>query len=329
MNEQLDFAPCGYASLSDDGIIESVNQTLLRMLKREQQELVGSPVYELLTKPSQLFYQHCFYPLIRSLDKVEEVFLELKHQEGHGIPFLLNAGRRSTQEGTTSIHCVFVPMKRRYEYEQFILEAKKSAERKNRRKKIALSELDHVCKELEQKQKELLELNHKLEQLAITDELTGLHNRRSYKEALFDNISEFSKTGRLFSLLMLDIDYFKNINDNYGHLTGDRVLKELALLLSGELGQSDIAARYGGEEFALILPGTSEEEAVRLAEQIRQRVASAAWCVPRLTVSIGIATAQLGDTVKCIQARADEALYHSKHDGRNRVTHAEELNTKA
>lgn len=321
MDEQLDFAPCGFVSLAIDGTIQSINHTLLSLLDCKMDEVKGKHIHTILAKPSQAFYQLYIFPLLKVQEKVEEMFLTLKSNSSTEIPVLFNA-HYMNRNGKMEINCIIFPMKKRYEYEQLILAAKKMAEESNRCKTKAISDLEQVQKELKSKQKELLEINQTLKRLAITDELTGLNNRRSYKKALSQNLSLYKRTTNPFSLLMIDIDYFKKINDTYGHLIGDQILKELARILVDELREQDISFRYGGEEFAVILPNTNINDSIFIAEKVRRSVEYAEWQVPSVTISIGIATTKIGDTIKTIQTRADKALYESKNNGRNQITHA-------
>jgi len=136
---------------------------------------------------------------------------------------------------------------------------------------------------------------------------------------------ESTNTAQPLSLALLDIDYFKEVNDTYGHLTGDRILQKLAQCLETVCGEGNIAARYGGEEFALILPRMDRHGALIFAEKIRSTIESAFLSDIPITISIGIATIKKGDTETTLQSRADQALYSSKHSGRNQVTHALQL----
>lgn len=162
--------------------------------------------------------------------------------------------------------------------------------------------------------------------LSITDGLTGLFNARYFYERLEIEISRARRYGHPLSLFMLDIDYFKRFNDTYGHLGGDDALRRLALLIRGESRDTDTVARYGGEEFSIILPETGTEQAMTLAERIRNAVEGAKVSpgpgedrIP-LTVSIGIATLPEGMAVAEDLVRlADKALYRAKESGRNMV----------
>jgi len=319
LDEQLNYAPCGYLSLSDEGTIRTINQTLLTLLGFDLDELYGKHVNIILTAPSKSFYQLYFFPIIKFHEHVEEMYLTFKSKNNKDIPVLLSATRKK-RDGEIVNDCVLFQIKKRYEYEQSLLAVKKETEKRNRIKREQIAELDLLRRELESKQKELLEVNEQLEKLATTDGLTGLKNRRSFQEDLASNISLFASNSQPLSLLLLDIDHFKKINDTYGHLTGDRVLQGLGLILKEELREEDVAARYGGEEFALILPNTDQSVAQYIAESIRLRVESAGWTDQTVTISIGVATIVKGDTISTLQSRADQALYASKNGGRNQVT---------
>lgn len=159
--------------------------------------------------------------------------------------------------------------------------------------------------------------------MAITDGLTNLANRKQLDAVLAEEVPRAQRQGRHLSLLMIDIDHFKSINDNYGHLTGDSVLRGVAAALQKRIRPSDKLARYGGEEFCLVLPETSLSAAVRIAEDLRSLVASQVFMAEgqelRVTVSIGAAQLAPVMTVTQLYAAADEMLYKAKNAGRNRV----------
>ncbi len=171
---------------------------------------------------------------------------------------------------------------------------------------------------------QIRQLNAKLERLAMLDDLTHLPNRRAFFMQAAKEISRAQRNQSPFSLLMLDLDEFKNINDTYGHYAGDFVLERFSNLLQEQIRESDMAARMGGEEFSILLPDTDSENAVKSAERIRQAVEQADIRVQdqpvRLTVSIGVATydQNLSDLESIIK-RADDGLYQAKHQGRNLV----------
>jgi len=161
-----------------------------------------------------------------------------------------------------------------------------------------------------------------INELAIRDELTGSHNRRHLIRLIETEKERTARLGSLFCLCLLDIDHFKRINDTYGHVAGDAVLREFAATVERQIRESDSFGRYGGEEFLLMLPETSINEARTLAERVRANIASLRFPdLPQLavTVSIGVAEFRIGETIAQTVARADEALYEAKSSGRNRV----------
>ncbi len=175
------------------------------------------------------------------------------------------------------------------------------------------------------------ELRHKteeLDRLAHTDTLTGIANRRHFDEALEREVDRSSRYRRPLSVVMIDLDHFKQLNDTHGHLGGDHALKAVADVLVREVRKPDLVARYGGEEFAVVLPETSARDAVTVAERIREKLAS--MCVVwegqelAVTASMGVASCPSVAVARAeeLLERADSALYAAKASGRNRVCRA-------
>ncbi|HEX7499673.1 MAG TPA: GGDEF domain-containing protein [Polyangia bacterium] len=165
-----------------------------------------------------------------------------------------------------------------------------------------------------------------LEHEAQRDGLTGLYNRAHFDHTIAQKVAQAATDHTPLSLILFDIDHFKNVNDTYGHQAGDKVLSGVAKVLGGRMRPTDIAARYGGEEFVLLLPGTDASGAAIVAERLRRRVAEAvheigAGSVMRVTVSAGHATLQPGSAAspEMLVASADAALYVAKRNGRNMV----------
>jgi len=175
------------------------------------------------------------------------------------------------------------------------------------------------------RQKALEVLNQRLIQLARTDPLTGCSNRRSILEALETEKVRAERYAKAFSVLAVDLDHFKTINDRYGHPGGDQALCQFVAIVGGSIRPSDCLGRVGGEEFAILLPETSVDAAFSMAERVRMAVAAAVVQMPAgaasMTVSIGVAQWRLEgpDTTEALLARADEALYEAKRAGRNQV----------
>ncbi|NWF07554.1 diguanylate cyclase [Pseudomonas salomonii] len=173
-----------------------------------------------------------------------------------------------------------------------------------------------------QRTADLTQANADLLNLATHDALTGVYNRRRFDEKLAENSLLFQRTGRTFALLLIDADYFKRVNDSYGHAVGDEVLCQLAALIESNTRATDFVARYGGEEFAVLLPEVEEPDSPEVvAEKIRAAVAAATFAaVGHVTVSIGVSIAESADRdSSALLKRADMQLYQAKGAGRNRV----------
>ncbi|MDH3305907.1 MAG: diguanylate cyclase [Acidimicrobiia bacterium] len=158
---------------------------------------------------------------------------------------------------------------------------------------------------------------------SITDPLTGVRNRRAFMEKLEEELDRSRRYGTPVALAMIDVDHFKDFNDDFGHQAGDDALVQVAQLIENESRSLDVVSRYGGEEFAVILANTDAEGAYALAERFRKAVESAHWDHRTVTVSIGVATSADSDTIIGIIGAADAAMYAAKASGRNQTTAAE------
>lgn len=171
---------------------------------------------------------------------------------------------------------------------------------------------------------ELTQINQKLERLAIRDELTGLYNRRKLDEEFEMEVTRAERYGRPLSVILFDLDHFKNVNDTYGHPVGDIVLSKTAGELLMQLRSSDIAGRWGGEEFLVICPETSLDTTAMLADRLRAHQETLVFPeANQVTASFGVAAHRTGRTPKDILQCADEALYEAKRKGRNQVAKEE------
>jgi diguanylate cyclase (GGDEF)-like protein len=168
--------------------------------------------------------------------------------------------------------------------------------------------------------------NSKLYQQAVTDGLTNIYNRTFFDNFIIKKVHEAERYNKKFSLLILDIDFFKNINDTYGHQAGDKVLKKLVIIISGMLRKSDLLARYGGEEFAILLTETNIQGANKVAEKIRKAIENNTFNITekfekeiKITVSIGVTEYNKEDDRILLIEKADKNLYIAKNSGRNQV----------
>ncbi len=213
----------------------------------------------------------------------------------------------------------------------------------NQRRRLAESEIIQAREQLESRVEDrTIELNRALlevgdlaaqlneslkrvEKLAVTDTLTETYNRRKFDEVVVKEHHLANHGGEPFSLIMIDIDHFKMVNDKFGHRTGDQVLIQLSQLIRGLIRQGDLLIRWGGEEFLILLPGTQIEEASLFAERVRQEVENKQFSsIGVMTISLGVAQLREGDSTDSVLKRVDSALYQAKQNGRNRVVRCSE-----
>ncbi len=185
---------------------------------------------------------------------------------------------------------------------------------------------DNLKKTMASRQDLLVEMERRIEtekelaHQAKTDELTGLFNRRAYSEQMKREVERANRYDTPLCLLMFDIDYFKKVNDTYGHEVGDFVLTEVARISKNTMREQDVVARWGGEEFMVILPHTEQEGALKIAERLRSAIGGYDFAEPKqVTVSIGVTERKAGDSYDSLISRVDLALYEAKSAGRNRV----------
>lgn len=197
--------------------------------------------------------------------------------------------------------------------------------RKNDIDTVLLEKLSQVQSELDQARKSAVDAKKELEvqrKRATTDSLTGLPNREAYNTRIYEEFVRWQRYGRPLSFAVCDIDYFKKINDTYGHATGDRVLKVLAKSLKKRMRAADFVGRIGGEEFALIMPETSADGALTFLNKVREGIAATPFRYKdspiAITISVGVAQFRGEDSIDKVFKRADKALYVAKEQGRNR-----------
>ncbi|NVN91228.1 MAG: GGDEF domain-containing protein [Desulfuromonadales bacterium] len=212
------------------------------------------------------------------------------------------------------------------QFTQLLQEANEELFKLNRSYEARLEEISQEKSKTEKLALEQREAINRLWEISFRDELTGLNNRRYLQDFLEGELGRSAHYGSRFSLLLLDIDHFKKVNDTYGHQAGDLVLKAVGTTLQVNTRKCDIVVRYGGEEFIVVLPETGSQDALRIAEQLREAIATTDVAVidhrVRVTISIGVAVCDMWKAKiaadRLIDA-ADNALYTAKKSGRNRV----------
>lgn len=302
----VDDIPCALMITDPGGHIVRMNRELLVLIGSSEALWLGRSMDGLLTPASRIFSQTHLFPTLYHAKAVREVFLHLRGVDGETIPVMVNAVRKPLESGDNLVWAIFVA-RERSRFEAELIKAR--AEAQGLAQRLAASN-------------EQVELqNRRLSDLSLSDPLTGLKNRRALKTTA----RHWQRTASSLasaSLLMVDVDYFKRINDAHGHPEGDRVLVEFARLLQACARGSDLVVRYGGEEFVLWLPDTDAAAAARIADRVHQCARQVHSAAGRVTVSVGLASAlhQSGtDFLDRLLKRADEAVYRAKALGRNRT----------
>ncbi len=207
---------------------------------------------------------------------------------------------------------------------RFLKEKREQDESRHRTAGQNTASLQKALKKMKDEISSMQERTRILEEQAMQDPLTGIHNRRAFDARLQEEFHRFQRYGQVFSLVVIDLDHFKRVNDLYGHTTGDQCLKEVSQRMAAVLRKSDFLARYGGEEFAVILPGVSKEGAKAVAEKLRMCVGKTRFLyqgqrIP-LTISAGVTEmSPEEESPQRLFERADAALYAAKNQGRNCV----------
>jgi diguanylate cyclase (GGDEF)-like protein/PAS domain S-box-containing protein len=293
-----------------DGIITNWNKGAERIYGYSASEIVGKHVTVLSGTVQSGAIDHVLEMLLVRGEAVEPVEVQPKRKDGQDIHVALTFFViKDNRQKPVGLGAIGIDITSKKVVEQKIRDYTAALERQ----KVAL----------EQANTALAATNKQLHALATTDGLTSLKNHRIFQEHLAAEFKRVARYGGPLSLMILDIDHFKAYNDEYGHPSGDDVLRRVAQLIADNCRQADLVARYGGEEFAVVLPSTDEAGAMIIAERVRKSIANEQWDKRPITISIGVgshAPAMVNPSE--LIARADEALYHSKAIGRNTVTHA-------
>lgn len=311
--------PCGFLVLDQKNIVVEANSVFCSWLGYLQHEVINKSFSMFFIPASRMVYLGHILPKLQTLGSVEEKYLILRAASGENLPVLIN-GHKIEQDNSQIFVFVLMRMVRRDLIEDQLIQQRQLAEKANEEKDLLNKQLERIQAELLLKQQELLRLNADLEALSVTDTLTGLFNRRYYDKELDAKIANFQRTAQKFSLILIDIDFFKSINDTHGHDTGDGVLKAMSRQLQKNIREIDTLARIGGEEFAIILPNCDVDATVIAAERQRKAIENMPEIPFKITASFGVTAILPGDNKTTIYQRADNALYQSKENGRNKVT---------
>ncbi len=282
-----DCFPSGALVTDPSRIITYVNSYFTTELLWKQGELIGKSADILFTQSSRIFFQSYLIPTLLHEKVCEEMQLIIFNAQGQRIPITVNASL--SKDG-----CV---------YWSFFNASKR----------------DQLYEELIKTREKLEEQAEQLKSLASTDELTALLNRREmkYRSALV--LEQAARSRQSVALLMLDIDHFKKINDTFGHLEGDRVLKQLGQLLKAFGRQTDLISRFGGEEFLLMLPDTSKSDTLLFCQRLHKLIKQIKVGDSTLKASIGVSISTDKVSFTDLFSQADNALYKAKTLGRNRT----------
>lgn len=329
MTSTIQSSPCGLIVFNDEGKLTYINSALCALIGRARKKLVGRDILTLLSPKVHEFYQNYLLPLLRVGQEVTEVYVPLIDDQGHEIPMILSCNRRSRRHGQTNV-CTCTRIGRLASGESDVMLAKQELEVVNAEKSELLARLGEAYSVLAKQANEWEKLKEELGTLAYHDILTGLVNRRGFEMQLDEEHLAFMRTGTPFSILIVDVDHFKRINDTYGHAEGDIVLKRIADVLSTTVRKLDLVARWGGEEFVMLLPETDQRAAKVAAERVREAINSEHFGEFQVTVSVGAATCDRTD-IACsnLMISADRALYAAKNSGRNRTVHAMDMTNMA
>ncbi|WP_144208255.1 sensor domain-containing diguanylate cyclase [Shewanella donghaensis] len=287
--QELDNFCSGHLIVNKHRKITFCNAYICNLSDKTEAQLVESSISEYISKASNIFIDSYIYPLLINESEVQEVQITWIGDNGQKIPVVANIKLGQQGESYWSLY---------------------------------------MCANRDKLHSELLKANEKLEQqsqalfdLATTDPLTGLLNRRELQAQVNKVIYQVTRTLSTFALLSIDVDFFKKVNDTYGHQKGDLVLTSIAEMFTQELRANDILARVGGEEFVILLQDVDVEQALKLSEKIRTMIETTSIDDINITVSIGLVVTRKLEEVDfdMLLKLSDDALYNAKNTGRNKT----------
>lgn len=300
----FDLAPVGYCTISEKGLILEANLTAAFMLGVERSALVKQPVSRFIVRENQDTY-YLLRKRLFETGKPQTCELQMLKKDGAPFWVYLDATTVQDADGEPVCRTTLSDISLRKQEEAELIRLKEALGMANQKLQIALA-----------REKEL----------SNTDVLTGLCNRRHFFEIAANEFYAAVRYQHPLTIMLFDVDDFKQVNDNLGHAAGDKALKQVALAAASQLRMIDVLARYGGDEFIIILPQTSTVEAFPVAERIRESVAAERIAIDKrifkISTSIGIAEMRHtldGETIESIIQRADKAMYAAKAGGRNRT----------
>lgn len=321
----LDSANFTIISTDREGIIQTFNATAERRLGYLADEVIGKATPLLFHKASEIAQraQELSEELDRPITEIEALFIKpqmndleerswtYRRKDSQCFPALVSVTTLRDANGETIGYLAIGTDLTTHK----LIEEKVWQEEQ-------LRHIQAINAELEFQKAELKAANARLELQATTDSLTGLKNYRAFQERLIDEFLRSVRYKKPLSLMILDLDHFKQFNDKFGHSTGNHILKRVAALLQSTARETDFVARFGGEEFAILLPDTELHGALEAAERMRAAIAATEWQECPVTISIGVASPdQVNNSPEALIDAADKALYLSKAAGRNQVRH--------
>jgi diguanylate cyclase len=299
-----------YATGYNPSLNQTINETLTRSGTLNDSDI--DRIYETYISATR-FTDRLDHVGSQVQEEIEQVMAMIGAAAGSATSYSENLANVSQKLGTTAEEAAVRSIV------ESLVQATREMQQNNQQME---SQLKASMREIEQLHEHLKAVRTE----SLTDPLTAVANRKSFDDGLAKAITEARANKAHLSLLMTDIDNFKKFNDRFGHVTGDQVLRLVAMTLKGNVKENALAARYGGEEFAVVLPGTTLAAATALADHVRRAIMvkelkkrSSGESLGQVTISIGIAALRAGDTPQTLIERADGCLYTAKRNGRNQV----------